>query len=139
MSFDPETLAKLAHFAREIEAPEGERFDELQQARALERETALQNLQQQIMALNEEGRLAWESAAQQARDFEAQLYRERQAILDNPRLTAPQRSALYREHRHTYGPDAGRRAFDQYLAEYHAIKREQQRLTRELERMQHES
>jgi hypothetical protein len=103
MSFDPETLAKLAHFAREIEAPEGERFDELQQARALERKTALQNLQQQIATLDEKGRLAWESAAQQARDFEAQLYRERQAILDNPRLTAPQRSALYREHRRTYG------------------------------------
>ncbi|HJP80906.1 MAG TPA: hypothetical protein VJ841_00720 [Candidatus Saccharimonadales bacterium] len=139
MTFDPETLARLAGFAREIEAPEGETFDDLLEAKAAARKAEIEALQERIAELSEASRLAWESAAQQARDFEAQLHGERRAILDNPQFTERQRSAAYREHLRTYGSDAGRRVFDQHLGGYYAIKREQHQLTRELERMQDES
>ncbi len=138
MSFDPEALARLAEFARELDAPEGETFDELQQAREDEAAATREALRRRIAELDELANQARESAAQATREYRAKLAKQIDRVRHEPRLTRGQRNDWYRDLERGAIPADVFYERELQLGTYYSLRRKQQQLKRELAALENE-
>lgn len=95
MNFDPATAAKLEKFARELDAPDGERYDDILLARNEENKNRRQAL---IAEMDQRILDAYNAAMALALSYNESQQKERQAILDDLSLTEGERTQRYNSH-----------------------------------------
>lgn len=141
MTIDPTQLEMLAAFAEKLSenAPEGERFEDIQRQREADEESARQALRDEIEAIEQEISAVRERARQAAKEESERYHREYQRILN---LTIPGmperrqhqvRSQMLREHTRTY--DDASRVFDWNMQAIYPLRRRQAQLQRQLDKM----
>lgn len=134
MNFDPTQLANLAKFARELDAADGERYDDLRQARTTEQEAELHERISKLKNEAEAIQKITESLWTQHSDQQRQVHRD---ITEDATLTDRQRMArLFELLRGSYDL-ATIKHFESNIAAYQALRRTQHWYERQLDRMTH--
>ena len=139
MNFDPEQIARLAQFARELDAAPGERHEDLQQAQVSQREAAHAELNAKIAKLNAEAEAIREASEDLWSRHSEQQRNVHRDITENSKLSDRQRMARLVELLQSSYDLAAIRHFESNIAAYQALRRTQHWFERKLERMQNES
>ncbi len=124
MQLDADTLAKLAAYGTNLEAPEGESLEDIQQARRAELTGRIDELNARIKAIRE-------AARQAALEHDRYLSETRQSILDSQAYTDMERRYALRDlNRYTI---TSREVYDRELRSIPALRRQLQELQSQLD------
>lgn len=124
MQLDAETLAKLAAYGTSLNAPEGERLEDIQQARRAELAEKISDLKTRITAVRE-------AARQAAQEHDQYLSDTRRSILDyEPYSDLDRRYALRDFNRCTISSSE---VFERELRPIRALERELRKLQHQLD------
>ena len=124
MQLDTETLAKLAAFGTSLQAPEGERLEDIQKARRTELVRKIDELTTQITEIRE-------AARQAALEHDRYLHETRQNIVNDPyNSELGRRYALSDFNRYVH---TSSEVFDRELRPIRALERQRRELQNQLD------